>query len=92
MAWRSPSSVSYTHLDVYKRQRQLLGGGVEVDDGRAGALQIRQIIEIIDQHVALLDFPGRDRCHDDGIGIEIAVFGDEMCIRDRFSLKPVPRA
>ena len=54
-------------------QRRLPGGRVVVDDRRAGALQVREVVEIVDQHVVLLDLPGRDRRDDDGIGVVVAV-------------------
>ena len=54
-------------------QRRLLGGRVVVDDRRAGALQVGDVVEIVDQHVVLLDLAGRDRRHHDRVGIEVAI-------------------
>ena len=34
-----------------------------------------RVVEIVDQHVVLLDLAGGDRRHDDGVGVEVAVVG-----------------
>ena len=47
--------------------------GIVVDDGGAGPLQVRHVVEIVDQHVVLLDLAGGDRRHDDGVGVLVAV-------------------
>jgi hypothetical protein len=54
-------------------QCRLLGGGGVIDDRAAGALQVRHIVEIGHQHVALLDLAGRDRRDDHGIGVEVTI-------------------
>jgi hypothetical protein len=42
----------------------------------ARALEVRQVVEIVDQHVALVDFARCRRRDDDGVGVEVAVVGD----------------
>ena len=54
-------------------QRRLLGRRVVVDDRGAEALQVRNVVEIVDQHIVFLNLPGRHRRHHDGIGILVAV-------------------
>ncbi len=51
----------------------LLGRRVVVDDGRPRALQIRDVVEVVDQHVVPMDDARRNRRHHDRVGIEIAV-------------------
>ena len=55
---------------------RLPGQRVVGDDRRAGALQVRHIVEIVDENVAVLDFAGGDRGDDNRVRIEVAVVGD----------------
>ena len=54
-------------------QRGRFGCRIVIDDRRASALKVLLVVEIVDEHIALLDLADRDRRDDHGIGIGIAV-------------------
>jgi len=54
-------------------QRRLVCARVVVDDGCTEALKIRNVVEVVDQHVVFLYLPGRYRSYHDRIRILVAV-------------------
>ena len=69
----TPPGHAFRSRGIDAGRLQLLRRRAVVDDRAAGALQVRRVVEVVDEHVARLDRAGRHRRDRDRVRVLVAV-------------------